>query len=45
MHLASFHQIVDEYRPQTVVVDSVTTLLAMGSTSEVTSMIVRLSTS
>jgi len=42
MHLASFHQIVGEYRPQTVVVDSVTTLLAMGSTSEVTSMIVRL---
>jgi circadian clock protein KaiC len=42
MHLASFHQIVLEYRPQVVVVDSITTLLAMGSTSEVTSMIVRL---
>jgi circadian clock protein KaiC len=42
MHLASIHQIVDEYRPRVVVVDSITSLLAMGSTPEVTSMIVRL---
>jgi len=42
MHLASIHQIVIEYRPSVVVVDSVTSLLAMGSTAEVTSMIVRL---
>ena len=42
MHLASIHQIVIEYRPSVVVVDSVTSLLAMGSTTEVTSMIVRL---
>ena len=42
MHLASIHQIATEYRPSVVVVDSVTSLLAMGSTAEVTSMIVRL---
>jgi circadian clock protein KaiC len=42
MHLASIHQIVIEYRPRVVVVDSITSLLSMGSTSEVTSMIIRL---
>ena len=42
LHLASIHQIVIEYRPRVVVVDSITSLLSMGSTPEVTSMIVRL---
>ncbi len=42
MHLASIHEIVVEYRPQVVVIDSITSLLSMGSASEVTSMIVRL---
>jgi circadian clock protein KaiC len=42
MHLASIHAIVVEYRPQVVVVDSITSLLSMGSVSEVTSMVVRL---
>lgn len=42
MHLASIHEIVVDYRPQVVVVDSITSLLSMGSVSEVTSMIVRL---
>jgi circadian clock protein KaiC len=42
MHLASIHQIAIEYRPSVVVVDSITSLLAMGSMAEVTSMIVRL---
>jgi circadian clock protein KaiC len=42
MHLASIHQLILEYRPSVVVMDSVTTLLSMGSTREVTSMIVRL---
>ena len=42
MHLASIHQIVVEYRPRVVVVDSITSLLSMGSVTEVTSMIVRL---
>jgi circadian clock protein KaiC len=42
MHLASIHEIVVDYRPQVVVVDSITSLLSMGSVSEVASMIVRL---
>ena len=42
MHLASIHEIVVEYRPRVVVVDSITSLLSMGSTPEVTSMVVRL---
>jgi circadian clock protein KaiC len=42
MHLASIHQAVVQYRPNAVVVDSITSLLSMGSTPEVTSMIVRL---
>jgi circadian clock protein KaiC len=42
MHLASIHDLVLEYRPQVVVVDSITSLLSMGSVAEVTSMIVRL---
>jgi circadian clock protein KaiC len=42
MHLASIHETVLEYRPQVVVVDSITSLLSMGSVPEVTSMIVRL---
>jgi circadian clock protein KaiC len=41
-HLASIYQLVIIYRPQFVVVDSVTSLLAMGSIREVTSMTVRL---
>jgi len=42
MHLASIHQFVTRYQPSVVVLDSVTTFLAMGSPPEVTSMIVRL---
>jgi circadian clock protein KaiC len=42
MHLAAIHQMVIAHRPRIVVVDSITSLLAMGSTSEVTSTIVRL---
>ena len=42
MHLATIHQIVVEYRPQIVVVDSISSLLAMGSAAEVTSTVVRL---
>jgi circadian clock protein KaiC len=42
MHLASIHQVVLEYRPSVVVLDSITTLLSMGSTLEVASIIARL---
>jgi circadian clock protein KaiC len=42
MHLATIHQIVVDYRPQVVVVDSISSLLAMGSAAEVTSTVIRL---
>ena len=42
MHLAAIHELVVEYRPQIVVVDSITSLLSMGTVTEVTSMVVRL---
>ncbi len=42
LHLALVHQVVIEYKPRLVVVDSITTLLSMGSMLEVTSMVVRL---
>jgi circadian clock protein KaiC len=42
MHLASIHQSVIDVRPRVVVVDSITSLLSMGSATEVTSMVVRL---
>jgi circadian clock protein KaiC len=42
MHLATIHQIVVDYRPRIVVVDSISSLLAMGSAAEVTSTVVRL---
>lgn len=42
MHLASILLEVVEYRPRVVVLDSITTLLSMGSTLEVMSIIVRL---
>jgi circadian clock protein KaiC len=41
-HLAAIHDLVLEYRPQVVVVDSITSLLTMGSDAEVASMVVRL---
>jgi len=42
MHLASIHEVIAEYRPRAVVVDSVTSLLSIGSGKEVASMIIRL---
>jgi circadian clock protein KaiC len=42
MHLASIFQLVADYRPRVVVVDSITSLLSMGSGPEVSSMLVRL---
>jgi len=42
MHLASLYQLVAEYRPRVVVVDSITSLLSMGSGPEVASMVIRL---
>ena len=42
MHLASIRQVVVDYQPRVVVVDSITSLLSMGSLVEVTSMAIRL---
>ncbi len=42
MHLATIHEIVVDYQPRVVVIDSITSLLSMGSIAEVTSMAVRL---
>lgn len=42
MHLASLYQLVAEYQPRVVVVDSITSLISMGSGPEVSSMTVRL---
>ncbi len=42
MHLATIHEIVVGYQPRVVVIDSITSLLSMGSIAEVTSMAVRL---
>ena len=42
VQLASIHQKVTEFRPRVVVLDSITTLLSMGSPLEVMSLIVRL---
>ena len=42
MHLATIHEAVVEYRPRVVVVDSMTSLLSMGTYSEVAAVCVRL---
>ena len=42
MHLATIFQEIVDYRPRVVVLDSITTLLSMGTSLEVTSMVVHL---
>jgi len=42
LHLTVIHQLVADYRPRNVVIDSVTSFLAIGSVVEVTSMMTRL---
>lgn len=42
MHLVSIHQMVEEFRPQTVVLDPITNLITVGSVSEVKTMLIRL---
>lgn len=42
MHLALLHQATLAYRPNVIIVDSITSLLAMGEGREVSSMIIRL---
>jgi circadian clock protein KaiC len=42
LHLTTIHRLVKEFHPRVVVVDSITSLISMGSGSEVASMVVRL---
>lgn len=42
LHLTNIHQLVVDYGPRIVVIDSVTSLLAIGSVAEVASMMTRL---
>jgi len=42
LHLTTIHKLVNEFRPRIVVVDSITSLMGMGSAAEVASMMVRL---
>ncbi len=42
LHLTMIHKIVADYHPRVVVIDAITSLLAIGSVIEVTSMMTRL---
>jgi circadian clock protein KaiC len=42
LHLTTIHKLVEELKPQVVVVDAITSFLGMGVSAEVASMIVRL---
>ena len=42
MHLVSIHQMVEEFKPQTVILDPITNLITVGSVSEVKTMLIRL---
>ena len=42
LHLTMLHKLVADYRPRVVVIDAITSLLAIGSVAEVTSMMTRL---
>ncbi len=42
LHLTILHKLVADYRPRVVVIDAITSLLAVGSVAEVTSMMTRL---
>jgi len=42
MHLVLIHKLIKEFKPQTVVIDPITNLTGIGSTSEVQSVVTRL---
>jgi len=42
LHLTMIHELIADYRPRLVVIDAITSLLAIGSVIEVTSMMTRL---
>jgi circadian clock protein KaiC len=42
MHLLSLHKLIKEFKPGTVIVDPISSLISVGSSSEVKAMLVRL---
>ena len=42
MHLLILHKLIDEHKPKTVIVDPISSLITIGSSSEVRAMLVRL---
>ncbi len=42
MHLIILHKLIDEYKPKTVIVDPISSLITIGTGSEVRAMLVRL---
>jgi circadian clock protein KaiC len=42
MHLLVMHKLLDEFKPRTVIVDPISSLISIGNTSEVRAMLVRL---
>ncbi len=42
MHLLSLHKYIKEFKPQTVIIDPISSLISVGSTIEVKAMMVRL---
>lgn len=42
MHLLIFHKLLNEYKPKTIIIDPISSLISVGSGSEVRAMLVRL---
>jgi len=42
MHLLVLHKLLDEFKPRTIIVDPISSLITIGSTSEVRGMLIRL---
>src|SRR5436305_6171837 len=42
MHLLVLHKLIDSFKPKTVIVDPISSLITIGSNSEVRAMLVRL---
>jgi circadian clock protein KaiC len=42
MHLLVLHRLIEQYRPKTVIIDPISSLISVGSNSEVRAMLVRL---
>jgi circadian clock protein KaiC len=42
MHLVSLHKLIEDYKPKSVIIDPISSLITIGSNSEVRSMLVRL---